>query len=88
MCGAFDPPTQVTINVHISSVMNFFCLQFDFKSQTLSDIQQGRRAEKIEFKHILSYQSEVHVIPFKSVVTYVLSVYTCAYILLKCVACF
>jgi hypothetical protein len=33
-------------------------LQFDFKSQTLSDIQQGRRAEKIEFKDVLSYQSE------------------------------
>jgi hypothetical protein len=33
-------------------------LQFDFKSQTLSDIQQGRRAEKIEFQDIVSYQSE------------------------------
>jgi hypothetical protein len=33
-------------------------LQFDFKSQTLSDIQQGRRAERIDFKDIMSFQSE------------------------------
>jgi len=39
--------------------MCLFLLQFDFKSHTLSDIQQGRRAEKIEFKDVLSYQSEV-----------------------------
>ena len=37
-------------------------MQFDFKSQTLSDIQQGRRAEKIEFQDIVSYQSEVRIV--------------------------
>ena len=42
-------------------------LQFDFKSQTLSDIQQGRRAEKIEFKDVMSFQSEVLHIQLQSV---------------------
>ena len=46
-----------------SRIHTYTCamVQFDFKSQTLSDIQQGRRAEKIEFKDVLSYQSEVCV---------------------------
>ena len=39
-----------------------YLLQFDFKSQTLSDIQQGRRAEKIGFQDVLSFQSEVSII--------------------------
>lgn len=43
----------------LQRIMCLSLLQFDFKSHTLSDIQQGRRAEKIEFKDVLSYQSEV-----------------------------
>ena len=46
--------------MYVVSINEIFSFQFDFKSQTLSDIQQGRRAEKIEFKDVLSYQSEVY----------------------------
>ena len=62
-CGLLSSTTKEVFNFSVYKwnkvgTVQRLILQFDFKSQTLSDIQQGRRAEKIEFKNISSYQSE------------------------------